>query len=191
VGATYGNISVKGTTRGALLDWLKSKGIAAFVGSPEGDWIAFSDEATDGQDIRWIQDIVRSLTQELAPVCIAITVYDEENLYLLAAKNGQLEARYNSCPGMMMEDPGEQDMRPRIEDAPALVNLLDGAISLEELLLVLKTDGSADYVPPIELHEELAAALGLPKYSVGFGYNYTIADGVDLAANQLIKTPAN
>jgi hypothetical protein len=68
------------------------------------------------------------------------------------------------------------------------VNLLDGAIGIEELLHVLKVDGSADYVHPIDLHEELVAALGLPKYSVGFGYRYTIEDGVDLSANHFIKT---
>ena len=180
MGATYGSISVNAPNRDVLLGWLREKGIAAFVGQSEGGWLAFSDERTDGQDIQWVQSLVRRLTQDLQCVAIVVAVYDEEQLYLLVAKDGQLKSRYRSCPGMEMDDPGENDMRPQIEDAPAFVRALGGTIELDALLGALKIDSEEDYVHPIDLHEQITAFLKLPKYSVGFGYNYTIQDEVNL-----------
>ena len=189
MGATYGNVSVKGPTREALVHWLRSKKVDAFVTIAEqSGWTTFSDQYTDQLDPRWIEPLLQNLTRDLACVGIAITVYDEEQLRLWAAEGGVLQSRYNSCPGVEMSDPDEEDMRPRLEDAPALLAMLGKPAAPEELLQILGMDGAKDYIPPLDLHEELATYLGLPENLVGLGHRYILKDKIDLSEQGLIRT---
>lgn len=189
MGATYGNISIEGPTHEALADWLRSKKIDAFVTAAEqSGWITFSDQYTDGLDPGWIEPLLQSLTRDLACVGIAITVYDEEQLRLWAAKDGVLQSRYNSCPGMEMSDPGDEDMRPRLENAAALLATIGRSDAPDDLLQMLGMDGAKEYIAPLDLHEELATHLGLPENSVGLGYRYILKDKVDLLEEGLIRT---
>ena len=189
MGATYGNISIEGPTRDAVVTWLRSKNIDAFVtAADESGWITFSDQYTDGLDPGWIEPLLQSLTRDLACVGIAITVYDEEQLRLWAAKEGVLKSRYNSCPGMEMSDPDDEDMRPRLEDAVALLATIGKSATSDDLLQILGMDGAKEYIAPLDLHEELVTYLGLPENSVGLGHRYILKDKVDLLEEGLIRT---
>ncbi|MBZ9863556.1 hypothetical protein [Mesorhizobium sp. CA12] len=189
MGATYGNISIEGPMREALANWLRLKKIDAFVTAPdESGWITFSDQYTDGLDPGWIEPLLQSLTRDLACVGIAITVYDEEQLRLWAAKDGFLQSRYNSCPGMEMSDPDDEDMRPRLEDAAALLATIGKSTAPDSLLQILGMDGAKEYVAPLDLHEEFATYLRLPENSVGLGHRYILKDKIDLLEEGLIRT---
>jgi len=188
VGATYGTVSIKGPTREALVDWLKSKSIDAFVTAEQNGWTTFSDRETDQLDPRWIEPLLQRLSLDLSCIGVAITVYDEEQLGLWVAKHGILQSRYNSCPGIEMSDPGEEDMRPRLEDAPALLATLGKLGAPDDLLPILGIDGAKDYIDPLELHEELATYLGLPENSVGLGHRYILKGKIDLSEQGLIRT---
>ncbi|RUW68517.1 MULTISPECIES: hypothetical protein [unclassified Mesorhizobium] len=189
MGATYGTVSVKGPTQEALVGWLRSKKIDAFVtAADESGWITFSDQYTDGLDPGWIEPLLQSLTRDLACVAIAITVYDEEQLRLWAAKDGVLQSRYNSCPGMEMSDPDDEDMRPRLEDAAALLATIGKSTAPNSLIQILGMDGAKEYIAPLDLHEELVTYLGLPENSVGLGHRYILKDKVDLLEERLIRT---
>lgn len=188
MGATYGTISIKGPTQEALANWLRSENVDAFVTSEENGWTTFSDQETDQLDTRWIESFLQRLTRDLMCVGIAVTVYDEEQLYLLAAQHGVLESRYNSCPGMTMDDPGPEDMRPRLEDAPALLATIGRQAESDDLLRILGMDGAKDYIDPLELHEELATYLGLPESSVGLSHRYVLRHRTDLSEQGLIRT---
>ncbi|TRC97165.1 hypothetical protein FJV76_10420 [Mesorhizobium sp. WSM4303] len=190
MGSTYGNISTKGPTQAALVAWLRSKNIDAFVGAEQNGWVTFSDRQTDGQDMHWAEGLLQSLTLDLACVGIAVTVYDEEVLNLSVARHGRLESRYNSCPGIEMEDPGDDDMLPTIDDAPALLATIGRPAALDDLLQILGMNGAKDYINPLDLHAELAAFIGFSEDAVGFGHRYTLRDKVDLAEDELIRTVA-
>jgi hypothetical protein len=156
VGATYGNISIKGPTQQALANWLRSKNVDAFVTAEQNGWTTFSDIDTDRLDTRWIEALLQSLTHDLKCIGIAIIVYDEEQLQVLGAKDGALETRYNSCPGVEMSDPGDEDMLPRFEDASGLVASIGKRATPDDLLQTLGMDGAKEYIDPLELHTELA-----------------------------------
>lgn len=187
MGATYGTISIKGPTREALADWLRLKNIDAFVTVEQNGWTTFSDQYSDGLDPRWIEPLLQRLTLDLSCIGIAITVYDEEQLGLWVAKHGTIKSRYNSCPGMEMSDPGEEDMRPRLEDAPALLATLGAPGATDDLLQILGMDGAKDYISPLDLHEELATYLGLPEESVGLSHRYILKDQISRSEG-LIRT---
>ncbi|CAN7563162.1 hypothetical protein [Mesorhizobium sp. LjNodule214] len=188
MGATYGTVSIKGPTQEALAGWLRSKTVDAFVTAEQNGWTTFSDRHTDQLDPRWIEPLLQSLTLDLTCVGIAITVYDEEQFQLWAAKHGVLQSRYNSCPGMEMSDPGDEDMRPRLEDAPALLATIGKPAAPDDLLRILGMDGSKEYIDPLDLHEELAIYLGLPENSLGLSHRYILKDKIDLSEQGLIRT---
>lgn len=188
MGVTYGTVSIKGPAQEALVNWLRTKTIDAFVTTEQNGWTTFSDRYTDQLDPRWIESLLQSLTLDLTCVGIAITVYDEEQLNLWAAKHGVLQSRYNSCPGMEMSDPDDEDMRPRLEDAPALLAMIGKQAAPDDLLQILGMDGAKEYMAPLDLHEELAAYLGLPENSVGLGHRYILKDKIDLSEQGLIRT---
>ncbi|TGR81843.1 hypothetical protein EN866_35100 [Mesorhizobium sp. M2D.F.Ca.ET.223.01.1.1] len=189
MGATYGNISVKGPTREALVTWLRSRNIDAFVTAAEpSGWTTFSDQHTDGLDPGWIEPLLQSLTRDLACIGIAITVYDEEQLRLWVAKDGVVQSRYNSCPGVEMSDPDDMDMRPRLDDAAALLATIGKSAASDDLLQILGMDGAKEYMAPLDLHEELVTYLELPENSVGLGHRYTLKDKVDLLEEGLVRT---
>ncbi|MER8401516.1 hypothetical protein [Mesorhizobium sp. M1348] len=188
MGATYGTVSIKGPRQEALVNWLRTKTIDAFVTTEQNGWTTFSDRYTDQLDPRWIESLLQSLTLDLTCIGIAITVYDEEQLNLWAAKHGVLQSRYNSCPGMEMSDPDDEDMRPRLEDAPALLAMIGKQAAPDDLLQILGMDGAKEYMAPLDLHEELAAYLGLPENSVGLGHRYILKDKIDLSEQGLIRT---
>ncbi|MER8368338.1 hypothetical protein [Mesorhizobium sp. M1378] len=188
MGATYGTVSIKGPRQEALVNWLRTKTIDAFVTTEQNGWTTFSDRYTDQLDPRWIESLLQSLTLDLTCIGIAITVYDEEQLNLWAAKHGVLQSRYNSCPGMEMSDPDDEDMRPRLEDAPALLAMIGKQAAPDDLLQILGMDGAKEYMAPLDLHEELAAYLGLPENSVGLGHRYILKDKIDPSEQGLIRT---
>lgn len=188
MGATYGNISITGPTREALVQWLKSKNVDAFVTTQESGWTTFTDRDTDRLDPNWIESLLQSLTRDLSCTGVAITVYDEEQLGLWVAKHGLVQSRYNSCPGMEMSDPRDEDMRPRLENAPALVAAISKPSAPGDLLQILGMDDAPSHLFPLEIHEELATYLGLPENSVGLGHRYILRDKIDLSEQGLTRT---
>jgi len=171
-----------------LVQWLKSKNVDAFVTTQESGWTTFTDRDTDRLDPNWIESLLQSLTRDLSCTGVAITVYDEEQLGLWVAKHGLVQSRYNSCPGMEMSDPRDEDMRPRLENAPALVAAISKPSAPGDLLQILGMDDAPSHLFPLEIHEELATYLGLPENSVGLGHRYILRDKIDLSEQGLTRT---
>jgi hypothetical protein len=89
---------------------------------------------------------------------------------------------------MEMSYPGEEDMRPRLDDAAALLATLGKPAAHDDLLQILGMDGAKEYIDPLDLHEELATYLGLPENSIGFSHRYILRDKIDLSEQDLIRT---
>ncbi len=98
-------------------------------------------------------------------------------------KSGCLRLPYNSNPDAFEEEPGAPPCQAGDSDK-LCATLRPGAdvAAVEEIL-------RGEYVFGVERHERLAEILGLPSWSVGYGYTY-VADGEledELDVNRLIQ----
>ncbi len=143
----------------AALSEVTDRGVIA---DAQDGWTVFSSEKLETQDEQIMDLYGTTLSRSGAPV-LGIINHDDDILMVFLYENGARTAFANTDPGNLTG----LDSPPIVEGGEFLAALKVG-VSVNEIESLLKTD----HVFAVDAHEALAALLGLPPKSVGFGYAY-------------------
>ncbi len=170
MGNFYVNFSVKGADAEQVARLLEREKRQAIVASAENDFVVAYDEEADNQSTKIILGLGSLLSRELECPTLAVLNHDDDVLCYWLFAWGKLSDSYNSDPDAFVEEDGTPPWQAG--DAGTLCAVLGRPDHAQEVEAILRDD----YVFAVERHEQLAAVLGLPGWSVGFGYNY-VASG--------------
>ena len=174
MGNFYVNHSVKGATQADIVAILEREGRTAFVTPRLGDTVVVYDYEADGQAVESVIALGEILSREGGGTTLAVLNHDDDLLRYWLFKEGALVDLYKSNPDHTESEPwrmiGNADDPPSRQDGDARVlcaTMAPGTdpTHVEAILRAVE-------LVPVELHERLAEALGLPSCSVGLGYEY-------------------
>jgi hypothetical protein len=167
MGSFYTSHIVRGPSQSQVLAWLKER--PAYVSVTQGGTTVVLDAACESQDGEELAELAAGLSAQFKCPVLALLNHDDDILYYELHESGKKTDEYNSSPGFFGE--GESEAGPSGGDAARLAKAF-GVTDSAPIEAALRNPG---YVFAMERHRDLAAALGLPEFSVGLGYTYAEA----------------
>jgi len=167
MGSFYTSHVVHGASQPQILAWLKQR--PAYVSVTHGRTTVVLDAACESQDGEELAALASDLSTQFKCPVLALLNHDDDILYFELYENGEKTDEYDSSPGYFGE--GDPEAGPAGGDAARLAKIFGVADSAP----IEATLRNPDYVFAMERHRDLAAALGLPEFSVGLGYTYVEA----------------
>ncbi len=195
MGLFYTNIVLKGVEKQQVLTHLESLRRDAYVSPTVDGYTVVYDRESD-EDYEALMQLSAGLSRDLSCPSLASIVHDGDVYYYKLYEAGELFDEYDSAPDYF--DPqAVEPVRPSGGDARKLCEVLGRMEVTEEVAEVLGTatvpDGEwnpDDLLPGEDLHQELAALLGMPPFAAGVGYyvveNGELPEGLDRSA--LVRT---
>ncbi|HUJ41021.1 MAG TPA: hypothetical protein VLW54_10770 [Candidatus Acidoferrales bacterium] len=169
MGSFYVNMTAKGPTQSQVLALLSQLGRNAFVLPTADGFTTFCDEAVDTQDDLAIRGLAQDVSRRLQCAVFAVLNHDDDILWYALFANDELLDEYDSFPTYFegIFSP------PKGGDAALLCKVIGSRRSETDVAEILRKPHNAEgYVLETDRHAALAEALGLPSFSVGFGYRY-------------------
>jgi len=166
VGSFYVNFTVKGADQQQVADTLQSAGRRAIVTPAHNGYVVAYDEEAESQDTEAIMNVGSLLSREVGRPVLAVLNHDDDVLCYWLFQSGALEDSYNSDPEYFGDEAGAESAPQG--NAERLCALLGHGAHAEAVETILR----AEHTFELDRHDELARALGLPPWSVGFGYHY-------------------
>lgn len=198
MGNFYVNHTVKTTDRDGVVAALRRAKRRALVGPVEDGYVVVFDRDSDNQCEVDFTEVGNLLSRELAAPVLAVLNHDDDLLCYWLFENGAATDHYNSCPDYFegeFDEIEEFDDGEDEEDAAAELGtdgdpaLLCRAFGVDDVAAVEDAMRGEGFLFALLRHQELAAALGLPSYSVGAGYRYAKQGDLDIDRGELIKVP--
>lgn len=173
MGSFYVNITLRGPVQQSVVNLLKNR--SAYVSPTENNCTVVFDEQCDSQDQDVISHLASELSKNLDCPVFAILNHDDDILWYQLFEGGKLIDEYDSTPGYFNET--AEPSGPSGGNANALCNAFQSE-NVNEVERILKKSSFVNegYVFALERHEDLVNALGLPTFTVGYGFN-TISFG--------------
>lgn len=184
MGNFYTNFTLKTSDTVGVAATLTKASRSALVSPAAGGYVVVFDEAADQQDTEVVEEVGSLLSGHHRCAVLAILNHDDDVLcYWLFAGGKRVDA-YNSCPDYWDES-ADSD---RGGDAGKLCETL-GVRQFEAAVKRILYDD--EYTFALEQHSALVAALRLPEWAVGGGFNYIEKDELPdgLSVNMLLRTP--
>lgn len=186
MGQFYVNYVVRSDDRSAVVTALQGR--RTFVTPVQQGCILVADEVSGFQEGTEIEALTRLLSSRLSCPVLAFINHDDDLLCYCLAQEGVIDHSYTSCFGAFDESLGDL---PRGGNAGALCAAFGSPEHerVERILRKSRKDVDA-YRFASRRHADLVAALGIPAFSMGFGYNYAAGGDLPngLAADELIHT---
>lgn len=166
MGNFYYNITLRGPDRDEVVKILSEKGEKAFI-SPSLN----SFTTVYNADYRKLSALSAELSGDLGCSAVSVTNHDDDVLYLELHIRGTLTDRYNSSPGYFENGTASE---PAGGDAPRFSEAMGaaGRAGTAEQIFREPAFGRNRFTYETDRHRALASALGLPEFSVGFGYSH-------------------
>ena len=173
MGNFYVNYTIHSKDNSGVVNALNNRN--AYVTQCKNDSIVVFDEASDSQDPDLIRSLGKQLSKALNTAVLAVLNHDDDILWYVLFDKGNSIDEYDSSPGYF--DPDSEPQNPSGGNAEKLCAAFN-CHDVQEIERVLRKSSYDEdgYTFAVERHEELAKALNLPDFSVGFGYTY-IAQG--------------
>jgi len=169
MGAFYTNISLRGPSQETVAQSLQHRDRVAFVSPSDGGAVVVYDQECDKQDQELLARLALDLSRELQCPALALLNHDDDILWYQLYERGKLVDEYDSCPSYF--DPVAEPSGPVGGDAEKLCNAFGGEdVGVAEQILRKSGFEDGGYAFATDRHRDLAAAAGLPQFSVGSGY---------------------
>lgn len=189
MGNFYVNFSVKRPHQQQVADILRRRRCTALVTPALGEYVVVTDHDADWQEDRVIQAVGAFLSRETESPVFAVRNHDDDILCYWLFVDGQVVDSYDSAPDYWDNyEEFEAEDKEQGGDARTLCSVLAAMVPPEQVEGILR----GNYVFEIYRHQELAAALGLPTWSVGLSYRYFDEYGElphGLNEEQLVRVP--
>ena len=169
MGNFYVNYTLRGPGQIEVADALS--GHSAIVTPSQLGCVVAFDEESEMQDESIIAKLALQLSFELHCPVLAVLNHDDDILCYWLYNNGELLDRYDSAPGFL--DTSATPSNPAGGHAEKLCKAFGSKDMANVDTILSKPFGDKDgYIFAVDRHADLAKALGLPMYGVGFGYSY-------------------
>jgi hypothetical protein len=167
VGSFYTNITLRGPSQQAVAAELSGR--RAFVTPIKDGCVVVFDEESEEQDPDVLSGLAAKLSARLACPALAVLNHDDDVLLCMLFEKGAKRDTYDSTPGF---DGGDPFAPPKGGDASALCAAF-GSSRVADVSRILRATRDT-YMFAVMRHADLVAALGLPDWSVGAGFNYVV-----------------
>lgn len=169
MGSFYVNLTVRSPSQSAVASALEGR--SAIVTSSQDGCVVVADEELDAQNTDVVRVLIQTLSSRLGCPVLAVLNHDDDILWYCLSRNGEIVDEYNSSPGYF--DADAEPSPPAGGNATELCAAFESS-ALDRVEQVLRKSSYDDdsYVFAYERHADLAAALGLPAFSVGLGFGY-------------------
>lgn len=170
--SNYANITLKGPTAQDIMHELDNLGRSAFIAPTVDGLTTVFDMDSDEGDIDTLSALAEDLSSYFGCPVLAVQGSDEEMLqYRLFADGDLLDSYTSPVPA---RDLGETGMTKSVGGkADVLAQQFAAESSSEDVAEVLHCpDDDCSFTLAVDRHLSLAELLGLPLYSVGFGFNH-------------------
>lgn len=185
MGDFYVNISVRDASQDKLAEFFRAVNDPAIVGPEENGWTAVASENLDSQSQEVIDLYMKAFSGQLETFAVSVLNHDEDILSVDIWKDGEMVGEYNSCPGYYKSAPTKEDLSPRVSGMEIFANLSDKFD--EERFRGQLLKGADEYVDTYEAHETLISMLGLPGYSMAFGFRNGAGDDEPGEAGKFLR----
>ncbi len=185
MGHFYINVSIRGVPPDTVVAALGPQ-TRVFAGPSENGWTCFADAALS-DDPTETDTHVGGLAERFATDAVQVENHDDDLLAITAYSRGKLVANCLSCPDYFDPDGPEAGKGPELDGAAALAGLGTDVTpaSIEDLLVAREQE----FVYAVDLHAAVASLIGLPAYSVGFGFDYAGSGDLPIIPRPLYRTP--
>jgi hypothetical protein len=169
MGSFYVNATAKGRTQSQVHSFLAQMRRKAFVFPTINGFTTFCDAEAETQEPKAIDELGRKASVALQCPIFCVLNHDDDILWYALYEDGEISDEYDSFPTYFegIFSP------PKGGNAAKLCNLAGSMDKQAELSEILRRPhGSDGYVLESERHADIATAIGLPSFSIGFGYRY-------------------
>ena len=163
MGNFYVNHTVRTDDAAAVASVLESDHRHALVTPSADGQVVIYDKVSDSQNPAEWRAVARSVSQTLNAPCLVVANHDDDILMYELFESGQLTEEFNSNPGYFGQSGSSSQGRGT--RLCAAWGVLEARFAVAALL-------RSHHAFAVELHVELAKAIGLPDHAVGLGFNY-------------------
>lgn len=156
MGNFYTNIALRTSEREALIEHLRARGRRCFVSPTQNGFTVVYDRLCDEQDTDELEALAKDLSLRFLCPALAVLNHDDDILWIGLAREGEWLTTYHSD----QISSGSAWQLATAFKVPGLQPLLWFLMRWPLVLF------------EIWRHGALASVLGIPKSSVGFGYDY-------------------
>lgn len=156
MGNFYTNITLRTTERQAIVEYMRSHGRSCFVSPTYRGFTSVYDRLCDEQDVNELEGLASELSMKFSCTTLAVLNHDDDILWIGVARNGEWITTYRSDQifgGSAWKLAREFKI---LGLAPLIWLLMRMPFVLFE----------------IWRHAAIASVVGLPDFTVGFGYEY-------------------
>ncbi len=168
MGAFYVNYTVKLANQKSVVKALAGR--KAFVSPEQSDAVVVFDQQSDNQDQTAIAKLAMRLSASLRCTVFAVLVHDSDIFWYQLYEGGKLSDQYDSTPDYWSFK--SEPSGPEGGDAARLCAAFrcGGTAEVENILRA----SQETYPDAMDRHADLARALNLPDYAVGYGFESVI-----------------
>src|ERR1700730_18653817 len=156
MGNFYTNVTLYRADRANVIGRLKGR--RAAVSPTMRDFTVVWDEEAESQDVRILEAVAKQLSHELSCPAWAVLNHDDDVFLYMLFVGGEKLDEYNSCPGYLSGS-GSQ---PEGGDATLLAKTFGSVSAAKSVEAILR--GQDRYTFPVEGHQALIEALGMPSF---------------------------
>lgn len=161
MGSFYTNHTLYGPSQAEVLAWLKD-GLAYVSKTERNITVVLADASEFGAEF---SDFGIRMSAHFRCPVLAILNHDDDVLYFELYENGVKIDEYDSNPGFAEDKLHTEPSGGNASHLAAAFHVPNSQIQTIEAIL-----RKTDYVAEVDRHEDLAAALGIPKFAVGVGF---------------------
>jgi hypothetical protein len=158
MGNFYTNITLRTTDRQAVTENMRAQNRSCFISPTLRGFTTIYDRRCEDQDVRELENLTADLSSQFHCGALAVLNHDDDVLWIGLARNGEWVTTYRS-------DQGTSGSAWKLAREFGVLGLLPLIWLLMRWPVVLFE---------IWRHGGLAAVLGIPNFTVGFGYNYLL-----------------
>ena len=156
MGNFYTNIALRTTKRQELIEYMREQGRAGFVSPISCGFTTVYDRLCDEQDVRDLETLATELSSRFSCSAFAVLNHDDDFLWIGVARDGNWVTTYRSDEVVS-------------GNAWKLARGM-GVLGLLPLIWVMMRWPFVLF--EMWRHRAITGALGIPDFTVGFGYRY-------------------
>jgi hypothetical protein len=155
MGNFYTNVTLRTSDRAAVAEYMRAQSRACFLSPSRKGFTTVYDRLCENQDIRDLQALAVELSSQFHCTALAVLNHDDDILWVGLARDGDWITKYDSSEHFS----GSAFNIAREFRVVGLTPLVSFLMRFPMLFQIFR-------------HSAIAATIGVPDFSVGFGYEY-------------------
>jgi hypothetical protein len=167
MGNFYTNVTLYGPSQTEILDDLRNHRLNAYVSPTVGRFTVIYEQKCDTQEQGIMKRMASALSRRFECPLLAVLNHNDNVLSYCLYVNGTRIDHYDSAPGSFLG----LALAPSGGNAQILCETFGVPEKIDLVHKILHPRNHDHYLFAVDRHADLIAALGLPTFSVGLGFN--------------------